>query len=174
MFPYPASEIRPVFEMIVECAKLERPILVLTLVCTVYEIMVDGFLYRLLERRHCDPNICYAVVDIMEHRHKLDMIEELTYKKIGELAKEMKFTRFPKKFRQIKAKRNSFLHTGAAHKTVYEKFGKHEIPKTVPLDERDTKEALSFTEDAIHLFRKLYTKYGKWEPSPWEYIMDDY
>jgi hypothetical protein len=172
--PYTTQAVRPIFEMIVECAKLGGPILVLTLVCTLYEIMVDGFLYRLLERRYCDDSVCDGILNIMEHRHKLDMIEELTHKTIGELAKELKFTRFPNNFRQIKSKRNSFLHTGTSHKVVYKKFGKVKMPEYLPLDERDTKEALSFAEDIIYLFAKLYTKYGKWEPEPWADMYDDY
>ena len=167
--PFPESSIRSVFEMIAECADMSKPILVLILVRTTYETMVENFVYRLLERSHCPDDICDSVINSTEHRGKASMIENLTGAKIGKLAKEMKFKTYFKTLEYINHKRNSFLHTGKVHKTGVKKIGELSYPGKVELDMDDIRTALGFAKDTIHFFAKLYTKFGEWAPieSPW-------
>jgi len=163
-FEFPPTKLRPLFEMIVECAKLSRPILTLTLACTAYEAMMDGFVYRLLERRNCDEDVCLAFLDLTEHRTKANMIEYLTGRKIEKLAKGMGFRTFFHTLETIRARRNNFIHTGNVHKPVKNNIGAVSIFKEVQLNESDTKRALLFTEKTIHFLAALYTAYGKWHP----------
>ena len=104
--PFPPKELRTIFEMIVECAELDRPILVLVLSCTVYEAMLDGFVFRLFERRHASPEICDAVINATEYRQKLKIIQGLTGKPIKKLTQSAGFKELTRTLEEIKRKRN--------------------------------------------------------------------
>jgi len=162
IFPgYVAEEI---IRIIIDCAESSKPALVVTLACTVYEVMLDDFLYRLLERYNCPDFIAGSVVDLVGNRVKDDLIAEVTGKKIKKLAKDMGFKGFWGKLQDIKNKRNNFLHRGLTLKKVNGQRNKSTIPHYAELDDKDIGVAIEFIETTIRFFAKLSTKYGAWQP----------
>lgn len=163
---FPPKELKPVFDMIIESAEMNRPILVLVLSCTVYEVLVEGFFVRLLERRFTYPEISEAIIDATEYRSKMRIIHSVTGKKLSKLAESVGFDKLMGTLEDIKKKRNGFLHTGVAMKVKNEelKIGKLRlsIPKSKELDEEDIKQALDFTIDTVNCFAKLYSDYGQY------------
>jgi len=136
---------------------------------TAHEAFMENFVFRLLERKNCPPNICDSVLDSTEYRGKVKIIENLIGKRIEKFAKEIKFDEYFVKLQKIKEKRNKFIHTGVVHKKIDKKIGDYTFPEYVDLDTEDLIMAVSFAELTIHFFAKLYTAYGKWEPPEWEY-----
>jgi len=119
-YTFPQKELKPVFEMITESAERNRPILVLVLSCTVYEALVEGFFVRQLERHFTYPEISEAIIDATEYRSKMRMIHSITGKKPKELMKSAGYNKLMGTLGDIKAKRNSFLHTGVVMKVEIE------------------------------------------------------
>jgi len=162
---FPPKALRIVFDMIVESAELNRPILVLVLSCTVFEAMVEGLVFRLLERRHTYPEICEAIVDATEYHSKMRIIHSLTGEKLRSLATTAGYDKLLGTLEEIKHKRNSFLHTGVAMKVemVESKIDKlFTFPQHKELDVEDIKQALEFTIDTVHCFAKVYSEFGKY------------
>ncbi len=171
--PFPPRSLRPVFEMLTECAELNRPILVLILACTAYESMFDGLFYRILERQHVFP--VDAIADGMEYRSKIRIFHNLTGKRFESYLDKLGFKKLPTNLMEIRRRRNGFIHTGVAHKEVEVKLDLHSgkqfcFPKRVDLDESDSERALKFTLDTIHCFARLYSDFGKYaEIEPYDY-----
>jgi hypothetical protein len=103
--PLVYSSLKEVFEMIAQCAEIGRPILVLTLACTAYEMMVDDFAYRLLEKENSSLDVCSFVVDSLELRGKIKLIESMTSKKIKDHAKDLGFDSLSTTYEKTKQKR---------------------------------------------------------------------
>lgn len=166
MVPFPPKELKPVFEMITESAERNRPILVLVLSCTVYEALVEGLFFRILERHFTYPEISDAVIDATEYHSKMRIIRNITGKKPKDLAKSVGYDNLMSTLEDIKSKRNGFLHTGVAMKFQTEelKIGneKFSFPKRKDLDDEDIQQALRFTIDTVNCFAKLYSDYGEY------------
>jgi|GEM_PF-3343898 len=165
MCPFPPNELKPVFEMIVESAERNRPILVLILSCTAYEALVEGLFCRLLERRFTYPEVSEAIIEATEYRSKMRIIHCITGKNAKNLVKSAGYNKLIGTLDNIKAKRNCFLHTGIAMKVETEEHNvgdlKFSFPRTKKLDENDVNQALQFTIDAVDCFSKLFSDYGK-------------
>lgn len=163
--PFPSKNLAQVFELIAESAEMNRAILVLVLSCTVFEVLVEDLVFRLLERRHTYPEVCEAVMDATGYHLRMRMIETITGKKLKALAKSFGYDQLMKTLEEIKDKRNSFLHGGVAKKVemVESKFDKkYKFPEFKELDDEDIKQALDFTIDTINCFAKIYTEHGKY------------
>jgi len=164
-YPFPTKNLIPVFDMIVESAEMNRPILVLVLSCTVFEALVESFVIRLLERRFTYPEISEAVIDATEYHSKMRIIHTVTGKKLKGLAKSAGYDKLMGTLEEIKSKRNGFLHTGVAMKVemVEFKFDKSiTFPQPKELDEDDIEQTLDFTIDTVNFFAKVYSKFGKY------------
>ncbi len=143
--PLISQRLNEVFEMMVQCAEIDRPILVLTLACTIYESMVYNFTYRLLEKENCSVDVCVFVSDSLDFRGSIKLIESMTSKDIKKLAKTLGFESLSKTYQEINQKRNSFLHTAYSG----------------DLNEKDSIQGLQFAQNLILFFADLYTRYGK-------------
>lgn len=164
-YPFPPKNLEQVFEMIAESAEMNRPILVLVLSCTVFEVLVEDLVLRLLERRHTFAEIIDAVMDATDYRLRMRMIETITGKKLKALAKSFGYDELFKTLDEIKSKRNSFLHAGVAKKVEMVEFTfdkKYKFPKFRELDDEDIKQALDFTIDTVNCFAKVYSEFGKY------------
>ena len=151
-YPFPPKELGPLFEMIAESAERERSILVLILSCTVYEALIGGFFFHLLERYFTHPDICEAVNETTEYRSKMRIIRSITGIKPKELAKSVGYEKLMCTLESIKIKRNGFLHTGIVHEN-----------KNRELLEEDVLQALEFTIDVVDCFAKLHSEYREYE-----------
>lgn len=168
-YPFPPNGLNTVFEMLLESAKLNKPILVLVLSCTVYEVLFNGLLMRLFEKKFTPPDVSDAAMDVTNQWQKERMIDWLTGKKISQLMNSYGYNELMKNYQDIKGRRNGFLHGGIVHKYISRKI---EIPGTkmkmktsdkAELDENDIDLALSFTIDIIHCFAKIYSQFGAYE-----------
>lgn len=162
--PFPPDTVKQIFELMADCVDLGRPILVVTLVCAAYEVSVDSFLFRLLERNNCPYDICFSVIESTDYRGKLRLIEELVGKKFKQLSRRNGFPKFFNKLEKMKLKRNRFIHKGEMHKLIDVKIGNYTIKKAAKLDASDIDEAIKFAVDVIGLFAKLFTEYGEFQP----------
>jgi hypothetical protein len=161
--PFPPASQKQIFELMTELAELNKHILVMVLIHVAHEILVSSFTLRLLERKHCPPDINFAVVDSMEFRGKLRLIKELTGKSLKQLAKEFGFKHLYEEFKKLKTKRNAFIHEGVLYKLISTPVGTCTVRRKAELDEKDLKQAIGCAEKMVHFFAQLFTKYGKYE-----------
>lgn len=85
---FPPDEIKQLFNMITEASIIEKPILVLILTRTIFEVMVDGLLIRLMERRFTSADLSDAVMERTKYHTKLNIIQDITGKNLKGLAKK--------------------------------------------------------------------------------------
>lgn len=161
-YVFPPENLKPLFEMIAETVKMKRPILVLVLSRTIFEVMVDGLLYRLMECRATEPEIIETVVDRVRYEPKLKIITDITGKTIKELAKNADYNGLMATLNELNMKRNYFLHEGITTKPLKATLsGNVEITQAVPLSDEDMLKAVNFTIDTIDFFAKVFSDYGK-------------
>lgn len=147
---FPDKRFRPLFEMIVECSQIERAILGLILAQTVFEGLLDDFLWRILERMNCPEDISLVITDKSRGINaKLSFIHSITEKDIKNMFSDLGYKNALKQFEIIKKKRNSFLHNAK---------GKEDLSK------EDITIALKFAYDVINLFAALFSEYRDWRP----------
>lgn len=163
---FPSNALKPVFDMLIQNAEINQPILVLVLSCTVYEALVEGLFIRLLERHFTYPDITDAVIGATDHRSKMRIIQSITGKKPMHLVKSAGYEKLTGSLDEIKKKRNAFLHTGVVTKDEIKGIvvGKHRFPYVIKkeLDEEDIMLALDFTINTIDCFAQLYSDYGEY------------
>jgi len=136
--------------MMVECSQLERAILVLILAQTTFESMLDDFLWRLLDNMNCPEDIAPAIIDrLYGVDAKFGFVKSLTGKKIGEIAGDIGFKNIIEKFNEVRAKRNSFLHTAIVEKD---------------LTQGDIIMALKFACVTVDLYAALFSRYREQRP----------
>ena len=165
---FPPRELKHLFEIIVESAEMNRPILVLVLSRTIFEVMIDALLYRLMEHRYTDPEISDSVMGNTNYQTKLKIIRDITGKNLKELAKKSGHGKLTVTLEELTNKRNAFLHDGIATKP--EKFdfaGRISTVRQKPLGDEDALQAINLTIDAIDFFAKIFSENGKWI-SPFE------
>lgn len=147
---FPDARFRPLFEMMVKCSQLERAILVLILAQTAFESMLDSFLCRLLDNMNCPEDIVPEITDRLYNvRTKFGFVKSLTGKKIGEIARDIGFENIMERFNEVRAKRNSFLHTARVKKD---------------LTQDDIIMALKFACATVDLYAALFSRYREQRP----------
>lgn len=160
---FPPSELKHLFEIIVESAEMNRPILVLVLSRTIFEVMIDALLYRLMEHRYTAPEISDSVMGDTNYQTKLRIIRDITGNNLKELAKKAGYDKLTSTLEELTNKRNAFLHEGIATKPEkVNLFGKFSIVRQKPLGDEDVLQAINFTIDAIDFFAKIFSENGKW------------
>ncbi len=160
---FPQRELVHLFEMIVESAEMNRPIIALVLCRTIFEVMVDGLLYRLMERRYTDTQIIYSVMALMGYQKKLMLVQDITGKSLKELTKKAGHDGLTKTLHELTEKRNAFLHDGIAtkpEKVVIQ--GLFETTRHVELGAEDLLRAVNFAIDTIDFFAKTYSDNGEY------------
>lgn len=147
---FPSTRFRPLFEMIVECSQIERAILVLILAQTAFEAMLGDFLVELLLCMNCPDDVELGIANALSSFDaRARFIECLTGKSITKMIRDVGFKNIMTQFKEIRTKRNSFLHTAV---------------KKEELTMDDIKGALKFAYTTVDLYAALYSKYG--EPRP--------
>lgn len=136
--------------------------IVLVLCRTVFEVFIDGLLYRLMERRYTDGNLIYAVMGRTKYEAKLKIIQDMTGNNLKELARKAGYGNLTKTLEELTAKRNRFLHDGISTKPKVEKLGRFEISKPVPLGPEDVLQAVNFAIDAVGFFARTFSENNKW------------
>ena len=160
---FPPRELKHLFEIIVESAEMNRPILVFVLSRTIFEVMIDTLLYRLMEHRYTAPEISDSVMGDTNYQTKLRIIRDITGKNLKELAKKAGYDKLTATLKELTNKRNAFLHEGIATKPEkVDLFGKFSIVRQEPLGDEDVLQAINFTIDAIDFFAKTFSENGKW------------
>lgn len=157
---FPPGELRHLFEMIVE--SVEKPVIVLVLCRTIFEVFIDGLLYRLMERRYTAGDLIDAVMSRTKYETKLKMIRDMTGKKLKELAEKAGYDKLTATLHELNDKRNRFLHDGIATKPKAEQIGRYQIFKPEPLGDEDVLQAVQFAIDTVGFFAKTYSDNGKW------------
>lgn len=160
---FPPGKLKHVFEIIVESAAMNRPILVLVLSRTIFEVMIDALLYRLMERRYTPDEVIESMMGVTNYQTKLKIIGDLTGKNLKELAIKAGYGNLTASLQELTNKRNVFLHEGIATKP--EKIKLSESYTTVrqkPLGDEDVLQAINFTIDSIDFFAKTFSDNGKW------------
>jgi hypothetical protein len=160
---FPPRELKHLFEIIVESAEMNRPILTLVLSRTIFEVMIDALLYRLMERRYTASEISDSVMGNTNYQTKLKIIHDITGKNLKELAKKAGHDNLTATLEELTSKRNAFIHEGIATKpervVLASKFS---IVKQKPLGDQDALQAINFTIDAIDFFAKIFSEYWNW------------
>jgi hypothetical protein len=160
---FPPRELKHLFEIIVESAKINRPILALVLSRTVFEVMIDTLLYRLMEHRYTAPEISDSVMGNTNYQTKLRIIRDITGKSLKELAKKSGHDKLTATLEELTNKRNAFLHQGIATKPEeVDLGGKYSTFRQKPLGGEDSLRAIDFTIDAIDFFAKTFSENGNW------------
>jgi hypothetical protein len=157
---FPPGELKNLFGMIVEC--VEKPIIVLVLCRTVFEVFIDVLLYRLMERRFTDGDLAYAVMSCTRYDAKVKIIQDITGKKLKDLARKAGYDDLTQTLNELTSKRNKFLHEGISTKSKFDEFGHFIIPKPVPLGAEDVLQAVNFAIDAVGFFAKTFSDNSKW------------
>ncbi len=165
---FPPREFKHLFEIIVESAEMNRPILTLVLSRTIFEVMIDALLYRLVERRYTASEIGDSVMSNTNYQTKLKIIRGITGKSLKNSAKEAGHDKLTATLEELTDKRNAFIHEGIATKPEkVDLFGNFSIVKQKPLGDDDALQAINFTIDAIDFFAKTFSENGDWI-SPFE------
>lgn len=160
---FPPRELKHLFEIIVESAEMNRPILVLVLSRTIFEVMIDALLYRLMEHRYTAPEISDSVMGETNYQTKLRIIRDITGKNLKELTKKAGYEKLTTTLEELTIKRNAFLHDGNATKQEkVDLFGKFTTFRQKPLGDEDLLKAINFTIDTIDLFAKTFSENGNW------------
>ena len=160
---FPPRELKHLFEIIVESAEMNRPILVLVLSRTIFEVMIDALLYRLMERRYTASEISDSVMSNTNYQTKLKIIRDITGKNLKELAKKAGHDKLTARLAELTNKRNVFLHEGIATKPEeVDLADKFSIVRQKPLGDEDALQAINFTIDAIDFFAKTFSENGNW------------
>ena len=160
---FPPRELKHLFEIIVESAEMNRPILVLVLSRTVFEVMIDALLYRLMEHRYTAPEIVDSVMGNTNYQTKVRIIRDITGKNLKELARKSGHDKLTATLEELTNRRNAFLHEGIAAKPEkVDLAGKFSTVRQKPLGDEDALQAINFTIDAIDFFAKTFSENGNW------------
>lgn len=99
---------------------------------------------------NCPEDIALAITDRLYSVHaKFGFVKSLTGKKIGEIARDIGFKNIMEGFNEVRAKRNSFLHTAKVEKD---------------LTQDDIIMALKFACATVDLYAALFSKYREQRP----------
>jgi hypothetical protein len=160
---FPPGELKHLFEMVIEGAEMNRPILVLVLCKTIFEVMIDGLLYRIMERRFTDSGIIDSVMGATNYNTKMKIVRDITGKNLKDLAKKTGHEDLTKTLEELTNKRNDFLHEGIATKPEkVDVSGLFQTFKPVPLGDVDVLKAIIFAIDTIDFFAKTFSDHGEW------------
>ncbi len=162
---FPPGELKHLFEMLIETAETNKPILVLVLSKTIFEVMIDWLLYRLMERRYTSGDICESVMERTTYQKKLGIITDITGKKLKELTKKAGYEGLMATLEELTKKRNAFLHDGIMTKPERDdSFKPLPMFRQKPLGDEDVLQAINFAIDTTDFFAKTFSDNGEYIP----------